>query len=178
MKETTLRHKEETIGRLLLGMSIFYLLFLIWAVLWKCGILFIGDGTQRFINLVPFRGNTTWEMEFNILVFLPFGFFFSACRPDSSFLKRLLAILFTTIALEAVQFVLSIGRSDVTDVIMNTLGGIIGILLFYVISLLFKRNARKASLIVCVFFTLAILYMTISFLIFGQLYLGFMMIRL
>jgi glycopeptide antibiotics resistance protein len=80
--------------------------------------------------------------------------------------------------LEVIQFALTIGRSDVTDLLMNTRGGIIGIAAFYVLSKLFGKNERRATFLACVLLTVFELYMTVSFIFFGQLNLGFMVIRL
>lgn len=51
-----------------------YLLFLGWAILWKCRVPFIG-GTERVNNLIPFRGNAGYEKLFNLVLFVPLGFY-------------------------------------------------------------------------------------------------------
>jgi glycopeptide antibiotics resistance protein len=171
-------NKNNNTNRLIFGMGIAFLFFLIWAILWKCGVPFIGDGTERTVNLLPFRGNSTWELQFNIAIFVPFGFYLAAAKPNLSLLKKILITLLTSFAFEVVQFALAIGRSDVTDLLMNTLGGIIGIAGFYLLARLFGKNERKATLVICVLLTLIELYMTVSFILWGQLNLGFMKIRL
>jgi glycopeptide antibiotics resistance protein len=170
--------KKNSLDRFISGMGIAYLLFLTWAILWKCGALFIGDGAERTINLLPFNNNTTWEMQFNIAVFIPFGFYLSAYKQKMKFVMLIVVTLFVSFALEAVQFALAIGRSDITDLLLNTLGGMIGIAGFSILSRLFGKNGRKATFIVCVLLTLLVLYMTVSFAVFGQLNIGFMVIRL
>lgn len=70
---------EKTDYRIMHLLFVLNAAFLAWAILWKCGVPFIGDGTQRIINLVPFHGNTRWEMQFNVLLFVPFGFLLYGC---------------------------------------------------------------------------------------------------
>ncbi|MDR0840862.1 MAG: VanZ family protein [Christensenellaceae bacterium] len=170
--------KNDIITRLIFGMGIGYLLFLIWAILWKCGLPFWGDGTLRALNLLPLNGNARWELQFNIAVFVPLGFYISAIKPNWPLLKRVLAALLTSFLLEAVQFALAIGRSDITDLLMNTLGGIVGITAFCALAKLLGKHARKAIFVVCVLLTLLTLYMTVSFIRFGQLNIGFMIIKM
>ena len=178
MNTTVSTTKKNIINRLIYGMGITYLLFLVWAVLWKCGLPFVGDGTERIINLLPFSNNTSWEMQFNIIVFAPFGFYLAAAKREYGLLKQILAILLVSLALEIAQFILTVGRSDITDLLMNTLGGIIGISAFYLLSKLFGKYERKATLVICVLLTLLLLYAAVSFILFGKLNIGFMIIRL
>lgn len=178
MKETVTTDKKNIEERLIFGMGIAYLLFLVWAILWKCGIPFIGDGALRAINLLPFNGNTQWEMQFNLAVFIPFGFFLSAVKPKRTKVWLIFTTLLASFVLEIVQYILAIGRSDVTDLLLNTLGGIVGIGTFYALKRLFGRHERKATLVICILLTLLELYMTVSFIFVGQLYIGFMMIKL
>lgn len=178
MKATTSSDKKNIIDRLILGMGIAYSIFLVWAVLYKCGAPFIGDGTERTINLLPFNGNTSWEMQFNIAVFIPFGFYLAAAKQKLSLIKQASTILLASVFLEAVQFILAIGRSDITDLLMNTLGGVIGFSVFNMLANLFGKNERKVTLVICVLLTLLELYMAVSFILFGQLNIGFMIIRI
>jgi glycopeptide antibiotics resistance protein len=178
MRSVSETGSKNAVNRLILGLGIAYFLFLAWAILWKCGTPFIGDGTVRAINLLPFHNNAQWEMQFNIGVFMPFGFYLAAYKPKPKFIKLIAVSFLVSFALELVQFALAIGRSDITDLLLNTLGGTVGIAVFYILSKLFGKYARKAILVVCIFLALLALYMTVSFVLFGQLNLGFMMIRL
>jgi len=178
MKNTANSEEKNLVNNLILGMGIAYLLFLIWAILWKCGTPFIGNETQRAINLLPFNNNTTWEMQFNIAVFMPLGFYLAAYKKDWKLIKLIAVIILISFMLEAVQFVLAIGVSDVTDLMLNTIGGIFGIMVYYFIARLFKGKERIAALVFCIILTLIELYMTVSFIVFGYMNIGFMIIRL
>ena len=154
---------------LIRALFLIYLLFLVWAVLWKYNMPFMGDGTLRSINLTPFHGNTMPEMRFNILIFVPFGLYISILAPKCTLIKRVLMTLLASALLEALQYVLAIGHSDVTDLMLNTLGGIAGIAVFSVLSKLFGRNARAALLTVCVAITALELVVAGFFVLFGRI---------
>ena len=73
----------------------------------------------------------------NIFGFIPFGFFFSAYlrmrKPRSNLQLLLISILFAgciSLSIELIQVYLPTRNSQFTDVITNTLGAIIGVILF------------------------------------------------
>jgi glycopeptide antibiotics resistance protein len=143
-----------------------YLIILIWAILWKFEVPYIGDGSLRVINLVPYSANTIPELRLNILIFIPFGLYISMLATKSGIIKRILIILLTSALLETLQYVLAIGHTDITDLINNTLGGIIGIIIFYIVSKLFGRYANKVLLVVCAIATIAVLAVAVYFVLF------------
>jgi glycopeptide antibiotics resistance protein len=177
MNKTTATN-EKNLSRMIRVMGLAYGVFLVWAILWKCGMPFIGNGLERKINLLPFNGNTRWEMEFNIAVFAPFGFYLAAAKHKMTPMKQVLITLLASFVLEVIQFIIAVGRSDMTDLLMNTLGGLIGIAAYYALSKLFGKHERKVSVVVCSFLTLLELYMAVSFIVFGQLNIGFMTIKI
>ena len=70
------------------------------------------------------------EIIYNIVVFIPAGFYFTALfgkdkRLTGVFITAILSLLF-----EITQWIFSIGASDITDLITNTLGGVFGLFLF------------------------------------------------
>ena len=79
---------------------------------------------------------------------------------------------------EIVQYTLAIGSSNTTDVILNTLGGAVGIFGLFLLKKLFGRHTNKAVLIVNGIITAVVLYCSVSFLVFGMLYIGCVMFRL
>ena len=112
------------------------------------------------------------EIIENMLVFLPFGLCISAFYPDSEIQNRILlasglslffevtqyigvlyrrwnlsekVLSFFCVSLiyEVMQYVLEIGRSDITDVIDNTLGAVIGILLYLGMKKIWKEKTGK-----------------------------------
>ena len=55
-------------------------------------------------------------------------------KKDWPILKKISVGFFISLGIEVLQFVLSIGATDITDLIGNTFGGIVGILVFYLFS--------------------------------------------
>jgi glycopeptide antibiotics resistance protein len=91
------------------------------------------------VQLVPFQSIIeTWELAttraiinsllLNVLLFVPFGFFLYLLTRKEFFTTIMACI--TSILIEVMQYVLPIGRvTNIDDVILNTIGGIIGMLI-------------------------------------------------
>lgn len=136
-----------------------YLLAVIWIILFKMQL--IPAVTQRSLNLIPFGESVIVngkldirEIIYNLLIFVPFGIYMSMLKPDWSFLKKTAPIFLTSLAFETLQFIFAIGATDITDLIGNTLGGIIGIGVFFVFARLFKGKSLKIMNILALIGTL------------------------
>lgn len=109
-----------------------YLVLLVWAILWKVHEPFIGRPDVRGIKLVPFFSGDGFgasdlvEVLANLALFVPFGIYLAALGVR----WKLPIIIGASVALEVAQYVLATGSSDVTDVIMNTAGGALGLGLY------------------------------------------------
>ncbi|MDN5274963.1 MAG: glycopeptide antibiotics resistance protein [Candidatus Saccharibacteria bacterium] len=112
-----------------------YLLILLWLVLFKFSSDFSSvllDHQMRSLNLVPFAGSS-WglsEMISNVVVFVPFGLLLSVNFKRITVWRKLIYIFIFSVIVEALQFILAIGVTDITDVITNTLGGFLGLMLY------------------------------------------------
>jgi glycopeptide antibiotics resistance protein len=112
-------------------------------------------------NIVPFKtisnyikasshiNQNIWMSNLfgNVLAFLPFGFFLPLLfKRFFGFWRTLVAVFLATSAVEGLQFVTRVGSFDVDDIILNTIGGAIGYVLFLFIYRLFinmmKTNAN------------------------------------
>jgi len=111
-----------------------YLLLLLWLLLFKLSYDFsaVLNHQERSLNIVPFAGfsSSTREMRDNFLVFLPLGLLMSVSLKQLSFRQKLIGIFLLSVAVELVQFILAIGVTDITDIITNTLGGGLGLVLY------------------------------------------------
>jgi glycopeptide antibiotics resistance protein len=118
--------------RVLTGLFVVYVGLLVWLVMWKLHVPFIGRDDMREIKLVPFlRGggygaNSPIETLGNLVVFLPFGMFLSALAPGWRWWRAAAAAAALSLAFEIAQYVTAAGSSDVTDVVMNTAGALAG----------------------------------------------------
>lgn len=101
--------------------------------------------SYRRYNLKPFKTinafmdphpSTSFASRFynlagNIALFIPFGFLFPLVfRNRRSFDTVIGATFLLSLFFEVFQFITGIGQLDVDDLILNTLGGIVGYILF------------------------------------------------
>ena len=118
----------------------------------------------RNINLIPFYYENNVSFHFrevieNVIIFIPLGIYLKMIGIDNK--KTILFGFAVSLLLEVSQYVLSVGASDITDVITNTLGALIGVL-FYNISIKLFKTEEKAKKI----FEILALVVTIMFLLF------------
>jgi len=81
----------------------------------------------------------------NVVAFIPFGIFLPILTNNS--LKIFQVTLFTfalTLSIELIQLMSRVGIFDVDDIILNTLGGIIGYLMFFVWKSIKERKKFKS----------------------------------
>jgi glycopeptide antibiotics resistance protein len=112
-----------------------YFVLLVWLVLFKFAVSLDDVPRLRGINLVPFYYDTEnsvhlKEVVYNILVFVPLGVYLSAFMSKKTLVIRILPCFLLSLAFEVIQWIFAIGASDITDVIGNTFGGILGSILF------------------------------------------------
>lgn len=117
------------------ALLLIYVLTLVWLVLFKLSLDLpsVFDQHIRSITLTPFTnfsgGNARGTVN-NLIVFIPLGLLLSVNFKRSSFWRRFLFVFSFSLSAELVQYVFAIGRTDITDIIMNTSGGILGLGLY------------------------------------------------
>lgn len=115
---------------------------------------------ERSINLVPFRtiGEFLTDSKLsaaivnllgNIVVFIPYGLYIQVIRKDKRFKTSFLQVLITPVIIEVIQVVFNLGAGDIDDVILNCLGGLIGIA-FYRILLKWVKDQERVKTVVTV----------------------------
>lgn len=126
---------------------ILYLVLLVWVVLFKLNTNLLAIDHMRSVNLIPFHyedGSNLFfhrkEVIANILVFIPLGVYTCIFRPQWSVLQRVVPALGLSILFESVQFLFAMGATDITDIITNTLGALLGILLFAILKRIWEKN--------------------------------------
>ncbi len=132
---------------LTLILFIIYFCILIWILLFKMSFSFNELYRSRSINIIPFAGSIMVngklyinEIINNILVFVPVGIYTCMLKQEWSILKKVSVAFFISLAVEVSQFILAIGATDITDLIGNTIGGIIGIGIFYLFAKVLKNK--------------------------------------
>jgi len=117
--------------------------------------------TGCLYNFIPFKsiigiireaftykmyGQIVTQIIGNILLFTPFTMFLSGYYDDKNrFIKVVISSLFLTILVESLQGIFNsmlqynYRAVDIDDIILNTLGGILGYLVFRIVSKLYKK---------------------------------------
>lgn len=157
--------KSEKQNTLTFVLFIIYLLALAWLILFKLQFSIPDMKEGRIINLIPLLGSfgddgviRFAEIRVNILAFIPLGICICMLKAKWPFVRKVLAIFGLTFVFETIQFIFAIGRADITDVLSNTLGGIIGIGIYALLSKVLKDRTNKViNVFAAVFTVLAVL---------------------
>ena len=116
-----------------------YLALLAWIVMWKLEVPYLGMGELRQVKLVPFvsdacnGASAPSEVVANVVFFVPFGLYLGLLAPAWPWWKATIAIAGASLTLEVAQYALAVGSSDVTDLVTNTAGGLIGLALLAIV---------------------------------------------
>lgn len=136
-----MRSESSSANRLTNALFIIYLAALVWILVFKLGVRFSYMGSRR-VNLIPFREPLTLsgEIVLNVLIFVPLGLYAGVLFQKWIFTKKILLFVLVSLLIEGLEYILSIGAFDSTDVITNTSGGIIGLMIFKVIESVSSNN--------------------------------------
>ncbi|MCQ2508342.1 MAG: VanZ family protein, partial [Dorea sp.] len=74
----------------------------------------------------------------NIVIFIPFGFFMPMASRDEHFIKTVFDGFLLSLLVEVFQLITKVGCFDVDDLLLNTIGGLLGYLLYVA----FERRRR------------------------------------
>jgi glycopeptide antibiotics resistance protein len=163
MENGGIMKKRQRIKRVFLyGIFICYILLLIKILLLsRVSLLELFDSQRtlfRSINLIPFhsimeyvsgssdtlRRFTLGNVVGNIVIFIPLGIYLPLLKKDKRVLVNLFFIFVVSLFVEIIQGFLGIGVSDIDDIILNCLGGWIGIL-GYKFLLFILRDEKKVD---------------------------------
>lgn len=186
-----MKEKRRTGGKnVTLCLLIIYLIVLTWIILFKMADIEMLRGMNlRGINLIPFAGSAVVngkidvsEIILNIAVFIPFGIYLSMlCQAKSAgsvgthigespagvggktgFVMKVLPIFAVSLMYEILQYCFAIGISDITDLLGNTLGGIIGIGLFAVFfKILGEKTVRILNILAAIGTTVVVAFLAL-----------------
>lgn len=155
------KEKNDKINNLIAVLFVVYMAFLVWIILFKLQFSITELDTIRDINLIPFHYDNEVNRTFhlkeileNVLVFIPFGIYLCMLKHEPSFKVKFVVVLSFSLILEISQYLLAVGRTDITDLITNTCGGLIGIVLYGVAAKIF-RTKRRTNLVITVFAAMA-----------------------
>lgn len=144
--------KNKKLRKLTMGLFVIYFVILTWVILFnmELDIALLQKMNFRSVNFIPFSASLeingkidVSEIILNIIAFIPFGIYFSMMNSRWKFIQKTLLFLGVSLFYEVMQYILAIGESDITDLIMNTLGGIIGLGIYVLCSKLLGKNTIK-----------------------------------
>ena len=149
-----------------------YLFLLTWLVLFKFAFTIEEIPHLRQLNLIPFHYETSVayithmkEVIYNILIFVPAGVYFTAFLGKRKWWLGIGASFFVSLTFETVQWIFSIGVSDITDLITNTTGVLVGVGLYYLLKKIFKEKTNKIILALAAIVTILFVSLIIIILI-------------
>lgn len=132
MDEKLLKYKKITSI-----LFIVYFMMLTWIIVFKMELSMSNLVAERSINLIPFKesvivnGKISFsEIIDNAIVFIPVGVFTAMLADNWKFIKMAAVPFGISLFYEITQYIFAVGACDITDLINNTLGGIVGILIF------------------------------------------------
>jgi len=79
----------------------------------------------------------------NVLIFLPFGFFMAMASKYRSFLSTLVYSFALSLTVEISLLFMKVGCFDVDDLLLNTIGGMLGFITFAVCNVIRRNYAKK-----------------------------------
>lgn len=136
-----------------LGILIFYIIALVWIILFKFQFSFGQLDHHRSINLIPFAGSVIVNGKVNLgeiiqngFAFVPFGILISSLWKEKTVIMRIAPIFGVSVIFEIFQFIFAIGASDITDLIMNTFGGMIGVGIYFYFQKYLKVSVIQLSI--------------------------------
>ena len=86
-------------------------------------------------------------MTANIIVFIPFGIYAGVILRGVPMWQKAMTAVVLSAGYEAAQFIFAIGVTDITDVMMNTLGAVIGAAVYEYIYLKLKSDQKTRRFI-------------------------------
>jgi len=155
-------------AKLTIALFAVYSAILVWVIIFKTQFSFSDLPQYREINLIPFAGSGIKnsqldfkEILWNVLIFIPFGLYWSLIKQNWPFWRKILIIAGVSLLFELAQFAFGIGGSDITDLISNTLGGAIGIGLYAALFRLLKEKTHKVLNIVGLIGTIGVVLLVL-----------------
>ena len=160
-----MRRRERVEKTVIYGVFFFYVLLLMKILFFSRVSFFELFGTQRTIdravNFIPFHsiieylsGRTETLRTFsyanvvgNIAIFMPLGAYLALFRAGKGILANLLFIFLASMMTEMIQWIFGIGTADIDDVILNCIGGLVGILGYKLLVCVLRDEKRAQTAI-------------------------------
>jgi glycopeptide antibiotics resistance protein len=129
---------------LTISVLVFYVIILLWITLLKCNQrtpiyelkIFLGSMTvtERFVYATShftLKDGTISEMILNVFIFIPFGVFIPLLKGRTAPIFTTAIALLSTLLIECLQLLLCFGWFTYSDLILNTAGAVLGIIIYF-----------------------------------------------
>ena len=155
---------DERLGESIMKkyLNIFYWSMLFLYLFLLVGTVFVGRISFRSVNLIPLHsirqyimvdngidGTRIMDMNIwgNVLMFLPLGIYLSLHSATKSIAKILCYIFFFSLFIEVIQYIFALGVTDIDDIFLNLIGGLIGIIIYKIAKLFLKNDIKIKNFI-------------------------------
>lgn len=81
----------------------------------------------------------------NVLIFVPFGFFLPMASRYRSFSAAVLYSFSLSLGVETFQLLTKVGSFDVDDLLLNTIGGAVGYIVFIICAAIRRRHVAEKT---------------------------------
>ena len=149
-KRKALRGLGKVLFVLYIGFLIYFLIFSDWYGR-------TGEMQEYHYNLVLFKEiKRFWQYRHqlgffamftnlfgNVIIFIPFGFFLPMASKYRSCLATLFWSFGLSLCVETFQLLTKVGSFDVDDILLNTIGGVAGHIIFVICVAIRRRHVRK-----------------------------------
>lgn len=81
----------------------------------------------------------------NVLIFMPFGFFMPMASRYRSFFSTLFYSFGLSFCVETFQLLTKVGSFDVDDLLLNTIGGVVGYIIFVMCAAIRRKHDKNKA---------------------------------
>lgn len=148
------RKRIRAIGKILF---VTYVGFIIWFLIFSDWYGRTGEMQDYHYNLELFREiRRFWDYREqvgyfamftnlfgNVIIFVPFGIFLPMASRYRSFFSTMFASFGLSLCVEVFQFITRVGSFDVDDLLLNTIGGITGHIIYVICDAVGRYNDNK-----------------------------------
>lgn len=150
--------KKQSAKRILYVAFVIYMVILIYFLLFSEGFgrtshnesyrynLVLFQEIKRFITYYHILGmkSVLVNVVGNIVAFMPFGFFMPFIgKKRRGFINVTLLSIELSLFIETVQLITKVGSYDVDDLLLNSLGGVLGYVVYAICNQIVKRRAKS-----------------------------------
>lgn len=158
--------KKFNFFMLFVAFPVLYILLFFYALIFKYVSPWelFGSGREHFLaaNTIPFHtiyGYLSGSLKVpllvalsnifgNIILFVPLGIYLQLLKKNKKTWISILIVFMVSLIVETLQFALGIGVADVDDIILNCLGGLIGIFIYRGLYAFLKNEEKARTTIV------------------------------